>query len=71
MLLASSFILNSTVCAHQWSIHPWLHSNNNHLTDEDQLRAVALPDIEPGAAVEPGLMSMCAGDFVVRRWEWV
>ncbi len=66
MLLASSFMLNHSVCANQWMIHPWLHSNCNHMTDADQLRSVPIPDVDPGATVAPGLLSMCAGDFAVR-----
>ncbi|KXZ56943.1 hypothetical protein GPECTOR_1g850 [Gonium pectorale] len=65
MLLASSFILNSTTEVGQYTIHPWIHSNCNHLTDADQLRAVPVPDVVPGEALPgPGLLSMCAGDFV-------
>ncbi len=65
MLLASSFILNHTACARQWTIHPWVHSTCNHVSDEDQLRGVTVPDVAPGDLVRPGLLSMCAGDFVV------
>ncbi|GLC38668.1 hypothetical protein PLESTB_000458200 [Pleodorina starrii] len=65
MLLASSFILNHTSEVAQFTVHPWLHSNCNHLTDADQLRPVAVPDVVPGEVVAgPGLLSMCAGDFV-------
>ncbi|EFJ40541.1 hypothetical protein VOLCADRAFT_69374 [Volvox carteri f. nagariensis] len=65
MLLASSFILNYTSERHQFTVHPWLHSNCNHLTDSDQLRGVAVPDVVPGEMVAgQGLLSMCAGDFV-------
>ncbi|KAG2487879.1 hypothetical protein HYH03_013461 [Edaphochlamys debaryana] len=70
MLLASSFILNHTTEPNQYTIHPWMHSNSNHLSDEDQLRAVPVPDVLPAQLAEgthgrvPGLLSMCAGDFV-------
>lgn len=37
MLLAGSFMLNHSVCAQQWTVHPWMHSNLNHLSDEDQV----------------------------------
>lgn len=30
-----------------------------------QLRPVSIPDVVPADAVVPGLLSMCAGDFVV------
>ena len=38
MLMAGSFILNHSVVTGQWTVHPWMHSNLNHLTDEDQAR---------------------------------
>ncbi|GIL86828.1 hypothetical protein Vretifemale_15031 [Volvox reticuliferus] len=59
MLLASSFILNHTSERHQFTVHPWMHTNCNHLTDADQLRAVPVPDVLPGELVAgPGLLSM-------------
>ena len=66
MLMAGSFVLNHSVVAGQWTVHPWMHSNLNHLADSDQLRPVAVPDVLPADVVAPGLLSMCAGDFVVR-----
>ena len=39
MLLTSSYILNHARRAGQFVIHPWMHNNNNHLSDADQLRA--------------------------------
>ena len=60
-------MLNHMCERHQYTVHPWLHTNCNHLSDADQLRAVAVPDVLPSQLVQgPGLMSMCAGDFVVR-----
>ena len=44
MLLTSSFILNHCVTAGQFSIHPWMHNNNNHTSDANQMRAVPIPD---------------------------
>lgn len=41
MLLASSFILNLSEAAEQWTIHPWLLSNCNQLSDAEQLRGVS------------------------------
>lgn len=69
MLLTSSFILNHCVREGQFSIHPWIHSNNNHTSDANQMRAVPIPDVPACAALETrlaggGAMSMCAGDFV-------
>ncbi|DBB03564.1 TPA: hypothetical protein ACH3X3_010907 [Trebouxia sp. C0006] len=65
MLLTSSFILNNTERAEQWTVFPWMHSNCNQKSIADQLRGVAIPDVHPAALVQrPGLLSMCAGDFV-------
>lgn len=64
MLLTSSFILNQCQNVGQFTIHPWIHSNNNHVSDENQLRAVPVPDLPAcDANIPPGGMSMCAGDF--------
>jgi carnosine N-methyltransferase len=70
MLLTSSFILNHCVTAGQFSIHPWMHNNNNHTSDANQMRAVPIPDatasdvMAKGRLKDGGAMSMCAGDFV-------
>ncbi|KAK9823700.1 hypothetical protein WJX72_004761 [[Myrmecia] bisecta] len=64
MLLTSSFLLNHTYEANQFTIFPWALSNCNQLTDADQLRPVTVPDIVPGDMLAaPGLLSMTAGDF--------
>lgn len=66
MLLTSSFILNQVHEANQYTIFPWMHSNCNQFSNAQQLRAVSLPDVAPADLVAaPGLLSMCAGDFVV------
>ena len=65
MLLTSSFVLNHAERAEQFVLHPWVTGNNNHLSDDDQLRAVPIPDVPAReAGIVPGRMSMCAGDFV-------
>lgn len=64
MLMCSSFILNQTQAPLEWTLYPWIHSNCNSLTDEDQLRAVQFPDLHPGSAGITEGFSMCAGDFV-------
>lgn len=69
MLLASSFLLNHLHEPAQYTLHPWLHSACNHACDADQLRGVGVPDVPPPQLVEAeGLLSMCAGDFVVGGW---
>ncbi|KAF3327525.1 hypothetical protein FCM35_KLT07643 [Carex littledalei] len=64
MMICSSFILNDAREACQWTIYPWIHSNCNSLSDDDQLRAVKFPDIHPASAGITEGFSMCGGDFV-------
>ena len=42
MLLTSSFVLNNTERAEQWTVFPWMHSNCNQKSIADQLRGVSL-----------------------------
>eukprot|EP00258_Populus_trichocarpa_P026818 XP_024442837.1 carnosine N-methyltransferase isoform X3 [Populus trichocarpa] len=64
MMICSSFILNQTQNAGEWTIYPWIHSNCNSLSDSDQLRPVSFPDIHPASAGITEGFSMCGGDFV-------
>lgn len=64
MLICSSFILNNTQAPMEWVIYPWIHSNCNMTTDENQLQPVNFPDLHPGSAGITDGFSMCAGDFV-------
>ncbi|KAI3523917.1 hypothetical protein L1887_02430 [Cichorium endivia] len=64
MMICSSFILNQTQVVGEWTIHPWIHSNCNSLSDADQLRPVSIPDIHPASAGITEGFSMCGGDFV-------
>ncbi|KAF0925252.1 hypothetical protein E2562_015966 [Oryza meyeriana var. granulata] len=64
MMICSSFILNHTQEANEWTIYPWIHGNCNSLSDNDQLRAVSFPDIHPSSSGITEGFSMCAGDFV-------
>ncbi|KAL4590481.1 hypothetical protein LXL04_003411 [Taraxacum kok-saghyz] len=64
MMICSSFILNQCEVVGEWSIHPWIHSNCNSLSDADQLRPVSIPDIHPASAGITEGFSMCGGDFV-------
>lgn len=64
MMICSSFILNHTREPMQWVIYPWIHTNCNFLSDEDQLRPIYFPDLHPGSAGISEGFSMCAGDFV-------
>ncbi|XP_073156884.1 uncharacterized protein [Henckelia pumila] len=64
MMICSSFILNQSQVADEWTIYPWIHSNCNSLSDDDQLRPVSVPDIHPASAGITEGFSMCGGDFV-------
>ncbi|KAJ9675902.1 hypothetical protein PVL29_024730 [Vitis rotundifolia] len=64
MMICSSFILNNAQTAEEWTIYPWIHSNCNSLSDNDQLRSVLIPDIHPASAGITEGFSMCGGDFV-------
>ncbi|CAK9325333.1 unnamed protein product [Citrullus colocynthis] len=64
MMICSSFILNHTQKVGEWTIYPWIHSNSNSLSDNDQLRPVPIPDIHPASAGITEGFSMCGGDFV-------
>ncbi|KAJ7960192.1 S-adenosyl-L-methionine-dependent methyltransferase superfamily protein [Quillaja saponaria] len=64
MMICSSFILNHTQIAGEWTIYPWIHSNLNSVSDSDQLRPVSIPDIHPASAGITEGFSMCGGDFI-------
>ncbi|KAJ9536902.1 hypothetical protein OSB04_029635 [Centaurea solstitialis] len=64
MMICSSFLLNQTQAVGEWTIHPWIHSNCNSLSDSDQLRPISVPDILPVSAGITEGFSMCGGDFV-------
>ncbi|KAG8383913.1 hypothetical protein BUALT_Bualt04G0063500 [Buddleja alternifolia] len=64
MMICSSFILNYCQIAEEWTIYPWIHSNCNSLSDNDQLRPVSIPDVHPASAGITEGFSMCGGDFV-------
>lgn len=64
MMICSSFILNHTQAAGEWTIFPWIHSNCNSVSDSDQLRPISVPDIHPASAGITEGFSMCGGDFV-------
>ncbi|KAM7270156.1 hypothetical protein ACFE04_029370 [Oxalis oulophora] len=64
MMICSNFILNHAEDAGEWTIYPWIHSNCNSLSNDDQLRPVPIPDIHPASAGITEGFSMCGGDFV-------
>ncbi|KAF6143736.1 hypothetical protein GIB67_030626 [Kingdonia uniflora] len=64
MMICSSLIFYQTDTAGEWTIYPWVYSNCNSLSDNDQLRPVPFSDIFPTSAGIIGGFSMCGGDFV-------
>lgn len=67
-LLASSYILNHCLGAESHTIYPWVHSFSNHVSRENQLRSVKVPDVHCATVLasmeNPGQMSMSASDFL-------
>ncbi len=62
----NKFFLRCSEEACQFRIHPWIITSCNQMSDEGQLQAVNVPDVLPSNIPKgPGLLSMCAGDFVV------
>jgi hypothetical protein len=45
------YLISRTQAPLEWTLYPWIHSNCNSLTNEDQLRAVQFPDLHPGRSV--------------------
>lgn len=43
----TGFLNFSSQSVGEWTIYPWIHSNCNTVSDEDQLRPVSIPDILP------------------------
>ncbi|GAA5874463.1 hypothetical protein JCM16303_005861 [Sporobolomyces ruberrimus] len=73
MLIASSFILNSTTRINEYPIYPYLHSFSNIRNKEDLLTPSWIPDVSPNEIVESvagkggetkGDFSFAAGDFL-------
>ncbi len=64
MLLASQHILNGRPGAAHTTVHPFAHQFGNQPSAAEQLRAVAIPDVDP-CALPPGAdFSFAAGDFL-------
>ncbi|KAF2354295.1 N2227-like [Trinorchestia longiramus] len=64
MLFASNFVLNRSSGVDSLRIYPWVHSVNNVLSPEDQLRPVAFPDVNPSDLPPNSQLTMAAGDFL-------
>ena len=65
MLVMSSFILNNTQSAEQYTVHPYVRGSLNLRCAADRARAVRIPDVCPGDGGDAKMdMSMTAGDFL-------
>lgn len=65
MLLTSQMILNAVGFKHRFAIIPFAFPLSNHLTAEDSLRIIRIPDVTPDTGQEHcGDFSMTAGDFL-------
>jgi carnosine N-methyltransferase len=49
-IIASLHMLNCIEKPFQWELYPWAHDSSNHLSREDQLQCVLVPDIHPAVA---------------------
>jgi hypothetical protein len=45
------YLISRTQAPLEWTLHPWIDSNCNSLTDEDQLHVVQFPDLHSGRLV--------------------
>ena len=68
MLFASNLMLNASEAPRAWTIHPYIHDSCNHVSAEDMLRPVRVPDVVAAAALAAGGgvcadMSMTSGEF--------
>ncbi|KAI9701088.1 MAG: hypothetical protein M1836_001757 [Candelina mexicana] len=74
-LLASSWVLNHTAPGNMYELFPWIGTFSNHVSRDDQLRGIKVPDVHPGTALSESSvgqsthaferLSMCAADFTV------
>jgi len=51
-IIASNYMLNFTTEAGQFELHPWIHGFSNHLSRDDQLQMVRIPDVHPQTALQ-------------------
>ena len=64
MLFASNYILNTCTSPGTDTIHPWLHQTVNVVRNDDQVRSIRIPDINPQELNGNPDFSMSAGDFL-------
>ncbi|XP_023344235.1 carnosine N-methyltransferase [Eurytemora carolleeae] len=64
MLFTSNFVLNKCTTINSFKIQPYIHNFCNNISDEDQLKTVHFPDVDPNQLPEDRKFSMAAGDFL-------
>jgi carnosine N-methyltransferase len=68
MNIVAGFIMNCTSAeeedAASFEIHPFIHQNGNHVTTEDQTRAITIPDVSPSTLVGDMPFETVPGDFL-------
>jgi len=64
MLFTSNFVLNKCKTENTFKIYPYIHNFCNNVSDSDQMKSVALPDVNPSSLHEDAKFSMAAGDFL-------
>ncbi|KAI9295809.1 N2227-domain-containing protein [Neoconidiobolus thromboides FSU 785] len=64
MLLASSFMLNKSHQIECYDLYPYVTNFSNHLSIEDLIKGIKVPDILPHGLLPNVDFSMAAGDFV-------
>jgi carnosine N-methyltransferase len=51
MLVGSMHLMNAVKSIHQYRIYPWVLSSSNHVSHENRMRSVQVPDVCPGRAL--------------------
>ncbi|XP_010418704.1 PREDICTED: carnosine N-methyltransferase-like [Camelina sativa] len=64
MMICSSFILNYTKVPDEWTVYPWIYTNCNSHSEDDQLRPISIPEAGPSSVGVTKGFSMCCGDFL-------
>jgi len=64
MLIASHFVLNKCTKINEHQIHPWILNFCNNMKNDDQIRSIQFPDVNPATLPANARFSMSAGDFL-------
>lgn len=74
-IIVSNYMLNFTTGVGQFELYPWIQGFSNHLSRDDQLQAVGIPDVHPATELQAAAaisdihpferMSFSSADFCV------